>query len=112
MAHAACQTPGCCGRQHPGVARAGGLRVHPSNIRASAAAARSNELQLGLQPEWWTERGGQRLMVISQQGIERVTDGLWTHLGKMVLKSVVLPTASVDTNALVPQAAQQLVGSF
>jgi hypothetical protein len=45
-------------------------------------------------------------------GGERVTDGVWTHLGKMVLKSVVLPAASVDTNALVPSAAQQMIGSY
>lgn len=58
-------------------------------------------------------------MVLSSRGVmdrtlggERVTDGLWTHLGKMVLKSVVLPAASVDTNALAPQAAQQMIGSY
>jgi len=60
-------------------------------------------------------------MVISSQqfsqltnGFERATSGLWTHRGKLVVVGgpVTLPAASITTEEIVPQAAQQLIGNF
>ena len=51
-------------------------------------------------------------------GFERLTDGLWTHLGKLVTGDLVvnrtlsLPAGSVTTPMLAPNAAQQLIGQY